>query len=255
MLKKIANTLLVCTALFGANANANLIQVDLELQLLADVSGSVDSSEYALQLQGYSNSFRDASVIAAIEAGTIGSIAVQYIEWGSSNQQQVQLDWTFIDSAASANAFADALDALSRAYSGSTAIGSAINFGANLFFNNQYDAVRQVMDVSGDGQQNNGANTATARDAALALGVDTINGITIGNDSGLQSYYQNNVIGGVNAFHIHADTFADFTAGIQQKLVREITGGGGATVPEPSSIALFGLAILGLASANRKKAK
>ncbi|WP_448567950.1 DUF1194 domain-containing protein [Thalassotalea ganghwensis] len=253
MLKNLSKSLLCCAALFTASANANLIEVDLELQLLADVSYSVDAKEYALQLQGYSNAFRDANVISAIESGTIGSIAVQYIEWSGSADQAIQLDWTLIDSQASAYAFADALDALTRAFDNNTAPGSALNFGSSLFFNNDYDAARQVIDVSGDGNQNQGSSTSAARDAALAAGIDTINGITIGDASGLQDFYKQNIIGGTNAFHIHADSFADFTAGISQKLVREITGGG-SEIPEPSSVALFGLALLGFASASRKKA-
>lgn len=255
MLKNISKTLLCCAALFGANANANLIEVDLELQLLADVSGSVNSNEYALQLQGYSAAFRDTNVIDAILAGANNSIAVQYIEWSSSSSQEVQVDWTLIDSAQDALDFANTLDALTRAFSGLTAPGDALTFGTDLFFNNDYTAARQVIDVSGDGAHNSGSSTSAARDAALAAGVDTINGITIGDESGLSEFYQNNIIGGIDAFHLHAATFGDFTAGIEQKLLREITGGGGATVPEPSSIALFGLAILGLASASRKKVK
>lgn len=253
MLKKLTKTLLCCAALLTANANANII-VDLELQLLADISGSVNQTEYELQIQGYEAAFRDSSVINAIVNGQNGGIAVQYIEWAQN--ADTRIDWFHIYDSASANAFADLLGGFSSKMAGIntgyTNIYAAIDYGKGLFFNNAYDSARQVMDVSGDGTSNASA-TAAARDSALALGVDTINGITIGGSSNLDNFYTNNVIGGTNAFLISANTFADFTAGIQQKLVREITGGGGATVPEPSTIALFGLAILGLASASRKK--
>jgi hypothetical protein len=204
-------------ALSTLTANASII-VDLELQLLADISGSVDSTEYALQLQGYADAFKSTSVHNAITSGANGGIAVQYIEWSSN--QAVQLNWTLINSAASSNAFANLLAGLSRAagLGSSTGIGSAINFGKDLFASNGFTSARQVMDVSGDGTNNTGTAPATARNAALAAGVDTINGITIGT-VGLEAYYTDNVIGGVNAFQIHADTFSDFTAGIERKLV------------------------------------
>lgn len=243
MLKKLLMVAVLATASLTTKAN---IIVDLELQLLADVSGSVDSSEYSLQLNGYADAFRSQDVINTILAGSNGQIAVQYIEWSNAADQAIQIDWTLIDSAQAALDFADDLAALSRAFSSFTAVGSAIEFGATQFATNGFDSTRQVMDISGDGNQNRGINTATARDNALAGGIDTINGITIGTENGLQDFYQNNVIGGVGAFHLHAATFADFEAGIERKLIKEIR-----QVPTPATIALFGLALAALSLRKR----
>lgn len=251
MLKKLCQAALFLGAFSAFTANASLIEVDVELQLLTDVSGSVSTSEYNLQRDGYVAAFRNSDIIDTILAGVNGSIAVQYIEWSGSSQQSTQIDWFLIDSVQSANAFADLIAGIDRAFSNMTAIGSAINYGAGLFETNNFTAAKQVMDVSGDGTQNQGADTATARDAALAAGVDTINGITIGGDRGLSEYYQNNVIGGQNAFHMHAETFANFTTGIEAKLKREIKDAN--DIPEPSSIALIALAVLGLFGNSRKR--
>lgn len=226
-------------------AKANII-VDLELQLLADVSGSVDDNEYALQLEGYANAFRSQGVIDTILAGNNGQIAVQYIEWAYEYEQAIQINWTLIDSAQAALDFADTLTNLSRAFEGWTGVGAAIEFGAAQFANNGFESTRQVMDISGDGESNRGIAPSIARDNALASGIDTINGITIGSASGLQTFYQNNVIGGVGAFHLHADTFADFEAGIERKLIKEIR-----SVPTPATIALFGLALAALSLRKR----
>ncbi|MFM4738805.1 DUF1194 domain-containing protein [Aeromonas veronii] len=208
-----------------------LTEVDTELQLLMDVSGSVSSSEFNLQLQGYVDAFYSQEVQSAIldtSGGKLGSIAVQMIMWSGSTQQSVMTDWFHLYDMTSINNFAATLDALVRPYAGMTAPGSAMAFGGLQFDTNDFTAARQVMDVSGDGIQNAGLDTATVRDQLLASGIDTINGITIGQDYAdgvLQEWYVENVAGGQDAFVINATTFADFGNALELKLAAEIEGG------------------------------
>lgn len=248
MFKKLFASLLLITGLSSFNAQAVL--VDLELQLLADISGSVNATEYSLQLGGYEAAFRNASVIDAIENGLIGSIAVQYIEWSSG--QSIVHNWFQISDSASANAFADLLNGTIRSNTvgSNTGVGSAITFGASLFNNNGFEGTRLVMDVSGDGTANTGVDTATARDSALAGGVNAINGVTIGGSASLDAWYLANVVGGPNSFLESAATFADFTTAIRSKLIREISN---QEVSAPSTLALMGLSILGLVVLRRRK--
>jgi len=230
--------------------------VGLELVLLTDVSGSVNSTEYNLQKQGYINAFSSVAVQNAILGSTAGGIAVTYVEWSSSSQFSQKVGWTLVNDAASAVSFASALNGVTRTFSNSTAIQSAIYNARSLFgtetgfASNGFESGRQVIDVSGDGTRNQGLGGTTGRDAALLAGVDTINGITIGNASNLTNYYANNVIGGTNAFVSHATSFSDFGAAIQAKLVREITP---VNVSEPGSVALLGLGLLGLAAGRRRR--
>jgi len=240
------------------------IEVDTELMLLVDVSGSVDSTEYSNMMNGYVRAFRDSSVIDAIQSGRSGSIAASVVFWSGANDQQVGVDWMLIDGAESASLFASQLEATSRPFAGMTAIGSGVNYGTTLFGSetggaaNGFESAAQIIDVSGDGTDNNtppdnadrAANVRAARDASLAAGVDMINGLPIGNAGGaLEQYYVNNVIGGsaggVEAFTQAAVDFADVESALVKKLQREVSAGAtvSTTVPEPSSSLLIAVAV------------
>lgn len=238
----------VALALGLASGQAAAVPVALELSLLIDVSGSVDATEYNLQMNGYVQAFQSASVQAAI-AGRAGGIAVNLIQWSGAGEQVQSVGWTHITNGAEANAFAAAVNAVRVAgnpFGGLTAPGSAINFATPLF-NNNFEGDRQVIDVSGDGEQNDGATTATARNAALAAGVDAINGLAIGGAS-LVTWYNNNIKGGPTGFVLQADSFADFASTVEQKIGREI-----AQVPEPGTMLLLGASLLGFGFARRRK--
>jgi Protein of unknown function (DUF1194) len=244
-------TLAICAS---ANA-ASLTSVDLELSLLVDVSGSVNSTEFNLQKQGYVNVFSNGSLFNDfISKGKEGKIAVNFIYWSSAGQQKEAVGWTLIDSVQASQDFANAINGSSRAFSGLTAPGSAISFATPGFSNNLFDGARQVIDVSGDGEENDGIDTATARNNALSSGVDAINGIVIGGSPAVKAFYASEVIGGVNGdgtpgFVLEASTFADFGSAIDKKIKAEIVVTPPTTsVPEPASI--FGLLAVSAFGAN-----
>lgn len=207
--------------------------VELELVLAADVSGSMDVMEVALQRQGYVRAFRHADVVAAIRGTGRGRIAVTYVEWAGAGDQRTLVDWTEISDAGSAAAFAAALERPGVRVEEGTSISRAIAFGAARFDGNGFRAKRRIIDISGDGPNNMGGNVATARDRALAAGI-VINGLPIMGQrpsasgfpvlADLDAYYQDCVIGGPGAFIVVAEGFDDFARAIRRKLVLEIAG-------------------------------
>lgn len=218
--------------LWTAGARAET-PVDLELALAIDVSRSIDPGEAQLQRKGYIEAFRDPKVIRAIETGMLGRIAVGYFEWAGYGHADIIVDWMLVDGAASANAFADALERGDPVSASRTSISGAIEFARPWFDNNGFEAVRRVVDVSGDGPNNWGEMVNKARDRAVAAGV-TINGLPIlDTGSGLFSrfnigsldlYYRDCVIGGSGAFLEIAADFNDFARAVRRKLVLEIAG-------------------------------
>ena len=103
--------------------------VDLTLVLVTDVSRSIDDSEFKLEKEGYAAAFTSRQVIDAIQGGNIGAIAVAYVEFASSFEVRTVLDWSVIRDQASAQAFADKLEAAPRSFWGRTAISSGIDRG------------------------------------------------------------------------------------------------------------------------------
>lgn len=207
--------------------------VDLELALAVDVSGSIDEEEAMLQRQGYIAAFRNPKVIQAIRSGYLGRIAVAYYEWAGFGHMKIIADWTLIDDAAIAHAFAAKLTEVPPETARRTAIAEAISFAVPFFDRNDFEGPRRVVDISGDGPNNWGRPVTEARDAAVAAGV-TINGLPIVNGRpsrwgglsrpDLDLYYRHCVIGGPGAFIVVANEFEDFGSAILRKLILEIAG-------------------------------
>lgn len=223
----------VCFAVLGAFLGAFALPaaaelVDLELVLAVDASGSIDEDEMRLQRQGYADAFVNERVVRALSGGFHRSIAVLYLEWAATGCEQVAVNWTKLNDAELAKAFATAIMTAPRSQScpGGNAIGDAIAFAAAQINGNDFDSERMVIDVSGDGPNTLGRPVTVARDAAVAQGI-TINGLAILRASSwygstLTEHYRNSIIGGPGAFVMEAEKGEAFADAVLNKLVREI---------------------------------
>lgn len=204
--------------------------VELELVLLADASGSITDAEIAFQRQGYADALTDPRVLSAIAKSAYGAIAVTYVEWAANTA--VVVDWAKIDGPDSATAFADALLVPPRQAYGRNAIGGALLDGKRLIERNAFEGWRKVIDFSGDSPNSfSGPSIAEARAEVVAAGI-TINGLPIlcrvcdtpARYPDLAAIYEARIIGGVGAFVVAATSEEDLAQAIRRKLILEISG-------------------------------
>lgn len=208
--------------------------IDLELVLLADASGSIDQTEIMFQRRRYAEAITDPAVLKAITGGAHGEIAVAYVEWASVASQNVVVDWTVIRDAETAAAFVAALLAPPRRAFGRNAIGAALMKGVEMIASNDHEGFRKVIDFSADSANNwSGPPIAERRAAAVAAGI-TINGLAVlcrVCDTGrpvsydLEAAFRERIIAGPGAFVVTADGDAAFSVAVRRKLILEIAGG------------------------------
>jgi hypothetical protein len=208
-------------------------EVDMKLVIATDVSRSIDDEEGQLQREGTAEAFSNPDVIKAIQGGALGRIAVAMIDFSSPEYDKVVLDWHVVKDRASANAFADLIRNTPRTPGRRTSISSALELGQLLLEESDKDFItrRKVIDVSGDGPNNDGNPVTEVHDKIVANGI-IVNGLPVMDDMDeghsyypdLDKYYAGCVIGGKGAFVIAVHSFKDFGAAMRHKLILEISG-------------------------------
>jgi hypothetical protein len=206
--------------------------VDVELVLAVDVSYSMDPDEQALQRDGYRQALVSPDFLNALRQGMHARIAVTYVEWAGSSDQRIIMPWRLVDGPASAQAVADEIGRQHLRRAARTSVSGAILYSANLFGQSGYRGIRRVIDVSGDGTNNQGQLVTIARDEVVAKGI-TINGLPIMlkrpsmnsvDIENLDIYYEDCVIGGPGAFVVPIHEREKFREAIRTKLVLEVAG-------------------------------
>jgi len=229
--------LAVLGGIFGALATlpapaapSSPMQVDVKLVIASDMSHSIDDVEAKTEREGIADVFSDPEVIRTIENGPLGRIAVTMLDWAGYQDQRVMIDWTLIHDKASANAFAAQVRLLPRPSGQRTSISSALERAFEMLNDSDREiiATRKVVDVSGDGPNNDGVSLQHVHDTTAKNGI-VVNGLPImdtASDSyfpDLDKYYDACVVSGAGAFLIVVKSYKDFGAAMRRKLVREIS--------------------------------
>jgi hypothetical protein len=210
--------------------NAGVTEVDVELALAVDISFSMDPDEQELQREGYIHALTSNEFLQALRQGTHGKIAITYFEWANVNDQRVIVPWRLIDGPEAADAFVAEIARAPYRRAARTSVSGALEFAAGLFENSGYKGIRRVIDVSGDGTNNNGPPVAMVRDEVLSKGF-VINGLPIMlkppvassmDIEALDIYYEDCVTGGPGSFVIPIKDREKFKEATRNKLVQEI---------------------------------
>ena len=217
----------LCAAAFtlwaGAAAAA---ECRLALLLALDVSSSVDAREDQLQRGGLVSALISPEVEAAFFA-VDQPVALAVYEWSGRHNQKVLLDWVLIENRAVLVGVAEAIANSTRGQTEfPTAIGHALAYGARML-ERAPACLRQTIDMSGDGQNNEGFGPEAAYREFPFAGV-TVNGLVVNaadfeGEVGLIAYYKGEILHGPGAFMIVANGFEDYERAMRRKLERELT--------------------------------
>lgn len=210
------------------------VEVDVELFLAVDISRSMQAFELEIQRRGYAEALASDDIWAAIQRGALQRIAVTYVEWAGAGSRREIVPWTLIDTRDDLQRIAKTIAESPVQAMRRTSISSVLGRAAFSIEANSYEGLRRVIDISGDGPNNEGLPVTEARDRATAVGI-TINGLPLmtydpyGEYSrwgipDLDAYYRNCVIGGIGAFLIPVTSWEEFPAAVRRKLVLEIAG-------------------------------
>lgn len=214
-----------------SRVNAQTQACDLALVLAMDASSSVNAKEYDLQLKGMAAALLDTGVKEAILS--LGGMYMVAFEWNGRANQKFLFEWTRLSSEADILKLARKLALHERnSIKSPTALGSALGYAHRLFPQLPTQCLRQVIDVSGDGLNNDGITPAKVY-ALWDFSNITVNGLAIkGTDplhdnihQDIDDYYRQQVLRGNGSFLIIAENFQSFANAMKQKLLKEIRPG------------------------------
>ena len=206
----------------------------LALVLAVDVSRSIDAADYVIQTEGLAGALDDKDVRRAI-FGPEGAVALSIYYWSGKGYQDLVQPWVILDSPEALDAAIWAVRRTPRPEAPlATAMGDALRYGVELM-TEAPDCERRVIDVAGDGRNNEGISVARTYEREDFTGI-TVNGLAVGeHEADIVDYFQRELIRGPGAFVEVAPSQTDYPRAIHRKLLRELQGPmiGALFVPTP----------------------
>lgn len=200
---------------------AEIRHCDTSLVLAVDISGSVNAERFALQQNGLAAAFVNERVIKAVHAGPNHCINVTVFYWNSV-EKTIVVPWTIISSVNDCINISQEIMANERGSMGATDLGYAIKFAIDLIQASTVLSDHLIIDVSGDGRDNQDMDaTDINRNLAESFGI-TINGLPIINDEPDVVEWYTEHVRTSDGFIVPAKSFEDFGTAIINKLVQEI---------------------------------
>lgn len=214
-----------CALSIWAAATPVAAQCRLALLLAMDISSSVDETEDALQRAGLAHALLSPEVQEALLEIPETPVALAVYEWSGRYQQDLVMDWRILDTPLAILNAAEAIGGSKRSYAEfPTAMGYGVGHAVTLF-RSAPDCLFHVLDVSGDGVNNDGFGPQIAYEN-FDLADVTVNGLAIGgateNDRDVFDFYRRELIKGPGAFVETASDFDDFERAMRVKLLREV---------------------------------
>ncbi|RWA70772.1 MAG: DUF1194 domain-containing protein [Mesorhizobium sp.] len=215
-----------------AEVDVAMLNVDVAVVFAVDFSSSIDPKIADLQREGHAAALTSPEIIRAISQNYLGCIGVTYFEWSSPGYSRTVLPWTRVCGLEDAEAAASVIrkngdTGYFRRGRGGTSVSAAIDVGSLLLDRFPGNAMKKVIDISSNGENNDGLPVQPSRLNAIAKGY-TINAIAIPADDEdpkqpLASYFARSVIGGSRAFVMSPKGPRDYVTALRRKLVTEVS--------------------------------
>lgn len=219
---------LLCSSLYALGVMAvyaapSHADCRLALALAVDISRSIDSQDYIIQTEGLAAALEDPEIRRAIFAPE-GEVALAVYYWSGRGYQDLVQSWVLLESPEALDTVIWTVRRTPRPLARlATALGDALRYGNELMADAP-DCERRVIDVAGDGQNNEGITVARTYEREDFTGI-TVNGLAVGeHEADILDYYWTEVVRGPGAFVESAPRQEDYPAAIRRKLLRELRG-------------------------------